>query len=255
MNRGIIGTAMSTNGTMAASSAAERAQNYSSPAIRERRARILNETRRAIAEKGIGGVSMSEIGKRAGVAKRTLYNAFQTRERMVAVAIREYFQDYVDRIPYTSEPGTLTRNLERMVFVVVRNRKIRNYVRAIMQLYFSPGADDDIRIEMHEMAARSNLEWMRTLDAGRQLQPWIDVEEFADDVVRLEYATINDWAQGRISDDLIVPQLLRNYLTFVAGATRGTARREAEELLRQMDDGHPLLKIAPGNGRELIAQI
>ena len=66
----------------------DRPQTYSSPAIMERRRRILEETRKIIAEKGIAALSMNEIGQRAGVAKRTLYNAFQTRERMIASAIK-----------------------------------------------------------------------------------------------------------------------------------------------------------------------
>lgn len=212
----------------------ERAQTYSSPAIRARRSRILEETRKAIAEEGIAALSMNEVGKRAGVAKRTLYNAFQTRERMIAIAIQEYFDEFVKRISYTNPVGTLMHNVERMVTVVNRNRQIRNYIRAIMALYFSPEADTDIWQAMHSMATRSNLEWTRMLQLKRQLQPWADAERLADDVVRLEYATINAWAQGRIGDDEIVPHLLQSYLTFVAGATRGAARREIEDLLREV---------------------
>jgi AcrR family transcriptional regulator len=214
----------------------ERAQNYSSPAIRARRSRILEETRKSIAENGISALSMNEVGKRAGVAKRTLYNAFQTRERMIAVAIQEYFDEYVRRIQYTNPAGTLMNNVERMISVISRNRKIRNYIRAIMALYFSPEADPDIWQTMHGMATRSNLEWVRSLQAGKQLQSWVSAERLVDDLVRLEYATINAWAQGRLTDDEIIPHLLQNYLTFVAGATRGAARKEIENLLREIND-------------------
>ena len=215
----------------------ERTQIYSSPAMRARRSRILAETRKAIAEQGIAALSMNDVGKRAGVAKRTLYNAFQTRERMIAIAIQEYFDEFVTCISYAHPVGTLMHNVERMVSVVNRNRQIRNYIRAIMALYFSPEADGDIWQAMHRMAARSNLEWMRILQSKRQLQPWAEAEQLADEVVRLEYATINAWAQGRMGDDEIIPHLLRSYLTFVAGATRGAARREIEDLLHEVT-GH-----------------
>ena len=100
----------------------------------------------------------------------------------------------------------LRHNLERMISVVKRNRKIRNYIRAIMALYFSPEVDDDVWLAMHSMAAKSNLHWLRGIEASRQLQPWVKTEQLADDIVRYEYATINDWAQGRISDADIVPR-------------------------------------------------
>ena len=214
----------------------ERPQTYSSPAIRARRTRILDETRKMISEQGVSALSMNEIGKRAGVAKRTLYNAFQTRERMIAAAIQEYFDDYLARIPYHNDPGTLMHNLERIVAVVQRNRKIRNYIRAIMGLYFNPDTDPDIWTAMQSMGTRPNLGWIRNLQSRRHLQPWIDVEKLADDIVRYEYATINDWARGRIGDDEIVPRLVRSYLTFMSGATRGAARKEIEELLARIEE-------------------
>lgn len=204
----------------------DRSLIYSSPAIRDRRRRILEETRNLIAEHGIGDFSMHELCKRAGVAKRTLYNAFQTRERLIAVAIHEYFTDYLARITYHSEVGTLQHNVERIIAVTRRNRKIRNYIRAILAIYFSPEVNPDIWETMHRMGTGPNLEWIRRLHSRRQLQPWIDPEKLADDLVRYEYATMNDWARGQFSDDEIVPRLLLSYLTFMAGATRGTARTE-----------------------------
>lgn len=214
--------------------AAERPNTYNSPAIIERRRRILDETRIIIAEQGIAAVSMNEICKRAGVAKRTLYNAFQTRERMIATAIKEYFDEYVAQIAFDSPPGTMMHNLERMISVVQRNRKIRNYIRAILSLYFSPDVDEDIWTAMHSPALQHNMEWIRALEARRQLQSWVDAEELVDDLVRFEYATIHDWAQGRIADDEIVIRLVSSYLTFVLGAVAGAARKEIERLLKDI---------------------
>lgn len=212
----------------------ERPQTYSSPAILERRRRILEETRQVIAEQGVSGLSMHHIGQRAGVAKRTLYNAFQTRERMIATAIQEYFDEYVSRIIFAHEPGTLMYSLERMVSVVQRNRKIPNYIRAIMGLYFSPEVDTDIWEAMHTLASRHNRLLIEDLAAKKQLQPWVEVEMFVDDLVRLEYATINEWARQRIADDQIILRLIGSYLTLLLGAVRGPVRKEVETLLKDM---------------------
>lgn len=210
---------------------AERPQTYSSPAIIERRRRILEETRKVIAEQGIAALSMNDIGQRAGVAKRTLYNAFQTRERMIASAIQEYFDEYVSQIDYASEPGTLRYNLERMITVVQRNRKIRNYIKAIMALYFSSDVDHDIWTAMHSPAVEHNRTWIATLEKKKQLQPWIDVDALVEDLVRFEYATINDWAQGRIPDGDIIVRLVGSYLSCVLGTLKGAARKEVEALI------------------------
>ncbi|WCT77769.1 TetR/AcrR family transcriptional regulator [Novosphingobium humi] len=218
----------------AASESNERPQTYASPAIIERRRRILEETRQVIAENGITALNMNDIGRRAGVAKRTLYNAFQTRERMIAAAIQEYFEEYVSRITFAQPSGTLLHNLERMISVVQRNRRIPNYIRAIMSLYFSPEVDEDIWLAMHSMATRQNRAWIENLAAGKQLQPWVEVDTLVDDLVRLEYAMINDWARGRIGDDAILVRLITSYLTLILGAVRGGARKEVEAMLKDI---------------------
>ncbi|SMF69420.1 TetR/AcrR family transcriptional regulator [Allosphingosinicella indica] len=228
---------------------AERPQTYSSPAIRARRDRILDETRKMIAEGGVDALSMNEIGRRAGVAKRTLYNAFQTRERMIAAAIEEYFDDYVARIPFRAAPGTLMYNLERIISFNQHNLKIRNYVRAIMASYFSGGADSDIASTMHTVAMRANRTWLKTVEAEGDLQPWIDLDDLVGDIVRFEFATLSDWANYRLTSDALVPRSVMGYLALAAGATRGAARAEIEAMLKSVgEEGVPALP-RPGRMR------
>lgn len=215
---------------------------YSSPAIHERRRRILDETRKLIAERGLTGFSMDEICKRADVAKRTLYNAYQTKERLIAISIHEYFDRYIAKIPYTAPPGSLQGSIERMVFVIQRNLQIRNYITAIMSVYFSPDPDPSIWQTMHSMAVESNLQWIQSLEARGQLQPWVNPQRLADDVVRLEYAVIYDWCRGRIPDEQVALHVVTSHLTCMAGATRGVARKRIEEkLLEFLTSGLPSL--------------
>lgn len=221
---------------------------YSSPAIHERRRRILDETRKMIAERGLAGFSMDEIGKRADVAKRTLYNAYQTKERMIAIAIHEYFQRYIEHIPFTAPVGSLQRNVERMIFMVQRDLQLRNYISAIMSIYFSADSESDIWSTMHSMAADAHRQWLETLQAKRQLQPWVDPKALADDIVRATYAAINDWCRGKIADDQVVFHVVRVYLTIAAGATRGAARKEVEELMTRFHtSGIPAPKLPARN--------
>lgn len=209
----------------------ERPLTYSSPAIQARRKRILDVTFELVAEVGISGFSMDDVGKRANVAKRTLYNAFQTRERMIAVSIGSQFNRFLKRIVYTSPEGTLRHNLERLVSVSERDRKMPNYIAAIMAIYFSHDADEDIRSTLHDMGVSPNLVWIEALHAQGQLQPWIDPAQLADDVVRLEYAIINGWCQGVVPADELTPRLIATCLSVMAGATQGAARAEILETL------------------------
>ncbi|GAD51158.1 hypothetical protein NT2_24_00030 [Caenibius tardaugens NBRC 16725] len=220
---------------------------YASPAILERRRRILEETRKLIEEGGITNFSMNILCKRAGVAKRTLYNAFQTREHVIAAAIQEYFLEYLGRVTYSAPRGTLQRSVERIITVGRRNRKIPRYIHAIMEIYFSAEVIPDVWTAMNSVAVDANLEYINALRQRRQLQLWINPETLAYDVVRYEYTTIYDWSRGLIADDLFVPQLVQGYLTLLLGATRGGARDEIEALLRkQHKNGGSMDDFLPG---------
>ncbi|MBP8671439.1 MAG: helix-turn-helix transcriptional regulator [Sphingobium sp.] len=68
------------------------------PVLRSARAAvvILDETRKLITDKGIDALCMDQICRKSGVSKRTLYNAFGTREYMIA----KVSQGLIARAPY-----------------------------------------------------------------------------------------------------------------------------------------------------------
>lgn len=231
-----------------ASARGARSAGYSSPSIIARRHRILDETRKMIGEVGIANLSMDDVARRANVAKRTLYNAFQSKEHLVASAISKYFEDYASRIDYSTQGATLEWMIERLVIVARRNLSIRNYTRALMNIYFSSNVDPEIRQAIHEIASESHEPWILELDRKRQLQPWVDAEDLIAMLVRQRYATAHAWAEGLIPDDQLVTELLRGFFTLMAGATTGSARREIVAVLADLEN-HPML----GGGGEQAA--
>lgn len=221
-----------------------RASGYASPSILARRDRILHETRRMIGEVGLARLAMDDVAKRANVAKRTLYNAYQSKEHLVAAAIAKYFEDYEKTIHYTADDDTsLNWMVERLTIVARRNLTIRNYTRALMDIYHSADVDPEIRQVIHDIAARSHAPWIRKLASGRQLQPWIKPDALISLLVRYRYAVAQAWTEGEIPEEDLVIEVLRGFFTFMVGATRGRARKEIQDLLDNLED-HPLLKAA-----------
>jgi len=215
---------------------ASRSQVYSSPLIIARRNRILDETRKMIGKQGIASISMDEVAKRAGVAKRTLYNAFQSKEHLIALAINKYFEDYVSKIDYSTEDATLEWMIERLIIVAKLNLQIKNYSRALMNIYYSSDVDPEIRQVIHEIASKSHEVWINELARKNQLQPWLKADDLTDMLVRYRYATAHSWTEGRIADDMFLRELLVGFLTFMAGATIGTARKEIVTALTDIDE-------------------
>ncbi|MDB5448523.1 MAG: TetR family transcriptional regulator [Phenylobacterium sp.] len=210
-------------------------QGYASSSIIERRRRILSTARRMIASEGIAALNMDEISRRAEVAKRTLYNAFQSKERLIAAAIHQYFEDYEVELVYSTPPATAERMAEHLALVAQRNLSIRNYTRALLNIYYASDVEPDIRRTIGEIAAHSHRPWIDRLHAERQLQPWIDRDTLVDDLVRYRYAVANDWAHGRIPDERLASTLIVGVMTMVIGATKPRARRESEDVLKDLE--------------------
>lgn len=230
--------------TAKAAKSAARSPVYSSPLIIARRNRILDETRKMLGKQDLASISMDEVAKRAGVAKRTLYNAFQSKEHLVSLAIKKYFDDYATKIDYSTEDATLDWMIERLIIVGKRNLEIKNYSRVLMNIYYSSDVDPEIRQAIHEIASKSHEVWVSELARKNQLQPWLDADGLTDMLVRYRYATAHAWAEGRIPDDRFLRELLIGFLTFMAGATIGAARKEILAAIGKLDD-HPLFAETP----------
>jgi len=73
----------------------------------ERRARILDAAQVLLAEHGYDGVSMRMIAERAGVAERTLFNIYSSRDALIAMSARDRSSGIIaeawDNAP---DPGT-----------------------------------------------------------------------------------------------------------------------------------------------------
>ncbi|MBU6268701.1 MAG: TetR/AcrR family transcriptional regulator [Sphingomonadales bacterium] len=218
-----------------------RRAGYSSPSIIARRHRILDETRQMIGEVGIANLSMDDVARRADVAKRTLYNAFQSKEHLVASAISQYFEAYTSKIRYTTEHDSLEWMLEHLVLVARRNIDIRNYTRALLNVYFSTEVDPEIRKAIYDIVAKSHEPWVRGLVANGDVQPWIDADDLIAMLARNRYATAHAWTEGQISDNEFVPAVVRGFFIPMAGATVGSVQAQILDLLEHLDD-NPVMK-------------
>lgn len=207
---------------------------YSSPNMHERRRRILREARKMLAEGGLEKFSIRTLCKRADVAQRTLYNAFHNRDRIMALAIREAYEDVNRHMRYRTSAETLEGIVDRLIAVNSRNIHARNYTQAVTAIYFSPAASHDIWIALRQMVDINLRQWLNRLARDGLLEDWVRVDELATEIANIEYATINDWARGIIPDEDYVPRLITAVLTHVVGALCGQEKEQAIAMLRDI---------------------
>ena len=227
-------------------SSSARQPTYSSPLIKARRHRILIEVQRLIGEVGIANLSMDEVASHAAVSKRTLYNAFQSKEGMIAAAIHQYFEDFASSADCSTPPETLDRMVERLLREGHHSLKARNYTRALMTIYHGHDIDPAIRNAIYAVSLERHGPCIRRAAANRQLQPWIKPDELIRALVTLRFGLINAWSLGLIEDRPFLSELVSGSLTLLAGATRGVARNDIEHCLAELPN-HPLLSLKDQN--------
>jgi len=204
---------------------------YSSALMHDRRQRILEETRRAIAEGGIENLSVRELCKRADIAQRTLYNAFGSKDRVVGLAIRDHYLAQMGRMKFAAREDSIEGVIERMVRVSVRATRQKNYLKAILEVYFSAVPHPDIVDVTREIAVGNVMPWLQRLQASGQMNGHLPIGEVAGNMADLVLLIMRRWSIGAIGAAAMRDQVVRGFLTLAVGATVGRAQAGAQALL------------------------
>jgi AcrR family transcriptional regulator len=216
-----------------------RALVYHSDRMVERRRRILREVRNLISEAGFEGFSVRELCARAGIAQKTLYNAFGNKANVIALAIRQYMADFNDRTSPRFDPGTLEGRLERSIKVYWRGIQARSYTTAIMAVYNSPTAERAVREAIRDVSVISLKPFVESLEASGELAPGVSAERFTYLVTTGTYAVLSDWCLRDLPDDQLVDRVSEAFLLVVVGCTIGNTREEAQRWLEDLRAARP----------------
>lgn len=207
---------------------------HSSEAMVDRRRRILREARKIISRDGFDGFSMRDLGKRANVSTRTIYNAFGSKETVVALSIHAYFESFVTHLGFADPADSFTGALTRQITSTLRDIDIPQYMQAVVRLYFSPTLHSDIREVLLDLASRSWVAWLRSVKERNLLEEGVDLDNFLMDLCNLQYARIHEWCMGALADEPFLLKSLTGILVLLAGATRGAARTSAKQALQDL---------------------
>lgn len=207
---------------------------YSSPLIIERRRRLLREARQMIAEGGIENFSVRRLCQRAEVAQRTLYNAFHNKDRVIALAIREAYDEFNQHVRYRTDANTLPGVLDRTIAVNRRNFRVRNYTKAVVSIYFGPNTPRDVWETLRDMSVNAIRAWLAVMDERDELRSWVDADHFSTTMANVQYSVINDWCLDRLTDEQYLLRLAESMLLLLVGAVQGAVRDEAETFLIEL---------------------
>ncbi|KXS31260.1 MAG: AcrR, Transcriptional regulator [Candidatus Gallionella acididurans] len=149
----------------------------------DRRASILELSKKMFARNGLHGVSVNKIAEECNVSPAVLYQHFPSKDALYEAVIQTLAgkrEDYVDAV--LSGPTDFANVLYRMTVVLVKNRiadsdSVRIELRALVddnkvseQFFFNQwkGLTDYIQISLHEMM---ELEELEELEEMREMGP------------------------------------------------------------------------------------
>jgi len=194
-----------------------------SEAMFDRRRRILREARAIISQEGPEQLNMRNLGERAGVSTKTIYNAFGSKETVIALAIYTYFQSFVDHLTFETNSRDLDGAMERQATSTLRDVDVPHFMKAVIGLYFSRTVHPAIRAVLIDLATRSWSDWLQKVEDERQIRQGVVLRELHVDLSSLQYACILDWCNGSLSDEVFLRRSISGILTHLMGATTGQA--------------------------------
>lgn len=208
-----------------------RATTYSSERIIARRSRILRETRLMLVEGGYDEVTIRELARRADVAQRTLYNAFGSRENIVAAAIIQYYEELDSLNRIKSDPISLLGELKHFIATTMSSQKVRAYARATMSLYNSFDVNPAVRAAVRTVNVHSMSPFSDYLESASLFRPHVSGTIFVDTMTILLQAVLSAWCLEEISDDTMLERMAETFLVTVLGYTTPPISNEAETWL------------------------
>ncbi|WP_156678751.1 TetR/AcrR family transcriptional regulator [Sphingomonas profundi] len=191
-----------------------------------RRERILACAWEMIAERGGDGFSLAELGERAGVAVRTIYNAFTDRDGVVAQAVATHYRSlFGDPAAELAESRSLAESLAMIDTVVAEIVRVRGWAITGAQMYFSARTSPRIVDSLRAMPLLILKGWLRSAEADRRQLALLGREEVMRSFANAQWALTSDWAAGRIDVAELAQAMKRNLivLALAFGTTAGRA--------------------------------
>jgi AcrR family transcriptional regulator len=225
--------------TLSAGESAPQRRRYGSRAMLERRRRILAEARSLIDELGVEGFTIRELSHRAGVAPRTLYNLFGSREDIMASAIHHHFAGLLAQAPPPPPSDDFEATLRRIDHLLDRTIELRSYATAMVDVFFRPTVDRRIYDTLRWISEGGSASWVAQAAAEGLLvhTSESDRTRLATLLVNTGYANITDWAAGRISEEEMKARYKFNFLVCIMPFAGAARRSQIQRLLERVRRG------------------
>jgi AcrR family transcriptional regulator len=200
--------------------------------------RLLDAAAEAFAEEGLG-VSVSEIARRAGVGKGTVFRRFPTKEHLVAAIV-------CDRLEEISRIGTELLGMDDGGQALLDFMRAGAEVQAKDRGFLEAAAGAELELEEVLASKRQLLAITAELLERAQLQGTVREDVTPEDVVLMECAC----CQASAPFHAVAPELWRRYVDLVFDGMRTAAAHPLSQpslTEGQLEEAHTAAVRLPGS--------
>jgi AcrR family transcriptional regulator len=214
-----------------AKTAQVRRTNYSSPRQQERQQRILTVVREQITAAGYDGINVRDVAAASGVALKTLYNLYGSKDELMLAAVAELLSD-VQQLEHVAgaEPG-IARHLAHTEAVARQIVATPAYADTMARTLFQAGRDHrlvDVLLGNSVRLLKENLQ--QALTQGELIEN-LDMEATARILAGHQWSVVLLWNKGLIALDAVPGAILRSSLLSLIPLCRGERRAQLEQQL------------------------
>lgn len=194
-----------------------------------RRARILQSTRDLLTREGYDGLTMDSIADACGVTKPTLYNAFGSKDELLAEAVRDVYRRILER---AAAPEGV-RGLDHVIAILTVTAKVilreqRRGEALLREIRTHAGGPFGLAVHASVREALGGaVEEMRE---DGELQPWVDPDLLATRIAGVERNVNTEYGVGELAGEQLVDMTVYATCILLTGVTRGVAAERCQRL-------------------------
>lgn len=208
-------------------------KKYSSPAMAERRQRIVDRAHEILGEGGVPALTIGRLSREAGVAPRTLYRLFGDKEGVIFATVHDRLREVRLAIARQAKTYTIETVFDELDWMVSEMNRDLLYGRTVIGFFFSTEPRPDAIRELGSVAYNRFRNWLdREIGLGHTTRA-LDLERIAQELVATEYVIYHRWAVGTIDNDACRLELHANFLKSAVIALDGAARNAHLALLAE----------------------
>lgn len=179
--------------TETAALAPRKRKQYSSPAMSERRQRIVACAHEMLGEGGTQHLTIDRLSRAAGVAPRTIYRLFGDKESVILATVTDRLREVRAHLAAKCRVYDLATVLDELDWMVSEMRRDFHYGRMVIGFFFArPPRDPAVR-ELTSVAHHRFGSWLDREVLAGHVDTRLDLDRLTQEHVADEFGVYNRW--------------------------------------------------------------